>query len=142
MKRYAAGATIMNNGDVAQHIKFIRKGQVSIFVSNQLINSSSVKKEAQELLFDTLSTVSLPVINCKRDLVFVLTHGYPMKPSNSNDLKQEIIASLNSYRGKTYSQLLGSITRWLTRSIGLVRSFKRKKSTLTSLDSGFLGKRR
>ena len=88
---------------------------MSIFVSNELINSSSAKKEAQELLFDTLNTVSLPVTNCKRDLVFVRTHGYPMKPSNSNDLKQKRIASLNSYRGKTYSRLLESITRWLTR---------------------------
>jgi len=72
-----------------------------------------MKKQANELFFDTLNTVSIQVTDCKRDLVSVRTHGYLMKPNSFKDLKQKRIALSNSYQGKIYSKLLEGITRWL-----------------------------
>jgi len=71
VKRYAKGATILKNGDVAQHLKFLRKGRIDIFVSSDInveakseafsktgATDTFVNKPADELLFDTLNTVS------------------------------------------------------------------------------------
>jgi len=52
VKRYAAGSTIIKNGDVSNKLMFLRYGEIDIRVNNSI---SEKVDETKELLFDTLN---------------------------------------------------------------------------------------
>lgn len=56
-KRYAKGQIILKNGDVSNHLMFVRSGLVDIKVTTRISEDVEATKE-NELLFDVLNTGS------------------------------------------------------------------------------------
>lgn len=56
-KRYAKGQIILKNGDVSNHLMFVRSGLIDIKVTTRVSEDVQATKK-NELLFDVLNTVS------------------------------------------------------------------------------------